>query len=63
MTSSSSYNSNSQSNEFKTTNFSQANSFVETMAKLNGKEKALLEEVKLNEWRNNLKLVRERNIR
>jgi hypothetical protein len=62
MTSSLSYNSNSQLNGIATKNISQENGIIESIAKLSRKENALLEEVNLQEWRKNLKLVRERSL-
>jgi hypothetical protein len=47
--------------EIKTKKLSQENGFEDSIAKLSREENALLEEVNLQEWRKNLKLVRERN--
>jgi len=43
-------------------NLSQSNDFIESFEKLSRKENELLEEVNLQEWRKNLKLVRERKL-
>jgi len=54
-------NSNSKLFEMKK-NLSQSNDFIESFEKLSRKENELLEEVNLQEWRKNLKLVRERKL-
>jgi len=61
MTSSLSPISKSQKYEIKTKNLSRASGFEDSIAKLSREENALLEEVNLQEWRKNLKLVRDRN--
>jgi len=61
MTSSLSPISKSQIYEIKTKNLSRESDFEDSIAKLSREENALLEEVNLQEWRKNLKLVRDRN--
>ena len=62
MTSSLSPISKSKIYEIKTKNLSQSVGIEDSIAKLSRKENSLLEEVNLQEWRNNLKLIRERRI-
>jgi hypothetical protein len=48
--------------EIKTNKISQTNGFEDSISKLSRKENTLLEEVNLQVWRKNLKLVRERSL-
>ena len=61
MNTSSRYKSNFQSYDLMPTNYSQTNGILETVAKLGREEKARLDKEKLQEWRKNLKQVRERS--
>jgi hypothetical protein len=61
MNTSSKYKSNNQAYDFLSTNFSKNNGILETIAKLCREEKAVLEEKNLQEWRKNLKIIRERS--
>ena len=45
------------------TNYSQTNGILETVAKLSREEKARLDKENLQEWRKNLKLIREHILR
>jgi len=61
MASSLSPTSNTKIYEITAKKHTKANGIEETFAKLSREENALLEEVNLQEWRKNLKLVRERS--
>jgi hypothetical protein len=62
MNTSSKYKSNFQAYDFMATNFSTKNGILETIAKLSHEEKVHLDEKRLQEWRKNLKRIRERSI-